>query len=181
VMQESALKFFTDHSMGGLYQQLGLTYAPTGLRDKLMQGGFSKENLSEIFSQPTGIMALFWSGLNGLLLVGMILGTVMLLVRRHFSALLLLGGVMLYFTFATQTTGLERFRLPVLGVQALLVASIFAPRFPKAKKLGERKRRWYEQKEDADDAEEITEPTAGPLRERSLEAEPEPEASARPL
>jgi len=177
VMRESILKFFTDHSMGGLYQQLGLTYIPTGLRDKLMQNGLSKENLTEMFSNPTGIIALAWAGLNGLLLVGMVLGTVMLLVRRHWSALLLLGGVMLYFILATQTTGLERFRLPVLGVQALLVASMFAPRFPKAQKP---KRRWYEKEEEENDSDEDAGPTSGPLRE-PLPEEAEPESCARPL
>jgi len=177
VMRESVLKFFTDHSMGGLYQQLGLTYTPTGLRDRLMTGGLSPANLSEMFSQPTGIIALAWAGLNGLLLVGMVLGGVILLVRGHWSALLLLGGVMLYFTFATQTTGLERFRLPVLGVQALLVASIFAPRFPRKKKESKPKRRWYEQEEDSDetDGDETTQSVPDPLQE------PEPEALARPL
>lgn len=178
VIKESMIKFFTDHSMGGLYQQLGLTYTPTGLRDKLMNGGFSWSNLSDTLKSPTGWLALAWVGFNGVLLLGMILGAVMLLVRGHWSALLLLGGVMFYFAFATQTTGLERFRLPVLGIQALLAASLFVPRFPRKKKAHNPKRRWYEQDEGggggADDATPPADPTdAGD--------EPEPEALARPL
>ncbi len=178
VIKESVTKFFTDHSMGGLYQQLGLTYTPTGLRDKLMNGGLSWSNFSETLKNPTGWLALAWVGFNGLLFIGMILGAVMLLVRGHWSALLLLGGVMFYFTFATQTTGLERFRLPVLGIQALLVASLFAPRFARPAKVKKPKRRWYE-KDDSD-------VSGGESKEDSTkstpdEPEPEPESLARPI
>ncbi len=180
VMQESMIKFFTDHSLGGMYQQLGLTYTPSGLRDKLMSGGFSWQNLVDTLKNPTGWLALSWSAFNGLLLIGMILGSVMLLVRRHWPAFLLLGGVMFYFAFATQATGLERFRLPVLGIQALLVASLFAPRRQKPQKSKDKtpKRRWYERAVDGDEPDDEaksdkTTPT--------LEAEPEPESLARPI
>jgi hypothetical protein len=177
VIKESVAKFYTDHSMGGLYQQLGLTYTPSGLRDKLLNGGFTLANITDALKNPTGVLALVWVGFNGLLLVGMILGAVMLLVRGHWSALLLLGGVMFYFTFATQTTGLERFRLPVLGIQALLLASLFVPRIPRAKKAKMPRRRWYErdEQEDADDA--VT-PPSDPAEASD---ESEPESLARPL
>ncbi len=179
VIKESWTKFFTDHSMGGLYQQLGLTYTPTGLRDKLMNGGLSWENFSETLKNPTGWLALAWVGINGLLVVGMILGTVMLLVRRHWAAFILLGGVMFYFTFATQTTGLERFRLPVLGIQALLVASLFSPRFIRPAKEKKHKRRWYDDEEDGDESGETQ--STGETNEEEACEEPEPESLARPL
>jgi Dolichyl-phosphate-mannose-protein mannosyltransferase len=179
VIKESVTKFFTDHSMGGLYQQLGLTYKPTGLRDKLMNGGLSWENFTQTLKNPSGWLALVWVGFNGLLLVGMILGAVMLLVRGHWSALLLLGGVMFYFTFATQTTGLERFRLPVLGIQTLLVASLFAPRLARAPKAKKPKRRWYEQDEDQGDSQD-GEADSNVQPTETVE-EPEPEALARPI
>jgi Dolichyl-phosphate-mannose-protein mannosyltransferase len=178
VVKESMIKLFTDHSMGGLYQQLGLTYTPSGLRDKLMNGGFTWSNLFDSLKNPTGLLALAWVGFNGVLLVGMILGAVMLLVRGHWSALLLLGGVVFYFAFATQTTGLERFRIPVLGVQALLVASLFAPRIAREKKTRKSRRRWYEQDEGGDaDAEDTPDPADPP----KTADEPQPEALARPL
>lgn len=181
VIRESVTKFFTDHSMGGLYQQIGLTYTPTGLRDKLMNGGLSWDNFSETLKNPTGWLALVWVGVNGLLLVGMVLGAMMLLVRRHFSAFILLGGVMFYFTFATQTTGLERFRLPVLGIQALLVASLFSPRLIRPAKVKKPKRRWYD--DDEEDAAEKPDEAHSPLIPKASETieESEPEALARPL
>jgi len=179
VFKESVTKFFTDHSMGGLYQQLGLTYTPTGMRDKLMKGGLSWENIKQTLENPTGWLALAWVGFNGLMVVGMVLGTVMLLVRRHWSAFILLGGVMFYFTFATQTTGLERFRIPVMGIQALLVASLFSPRFIRPPKAKKPKRRWYD---DGGDAEENEAPqSSGEADKGEAATEPEPEALARPL
>ena len=173
VIKESVLKLFTDHSLGGLYQQLGLTYTPSGLRDKLMNGGFSRANLTDSLKNPTGWLALIWVAYNALKDIGMILGGVMMLVRGRWAALLLLGGVMFYFVFATQTTGLERFRLPVLGIQALLVVSMFAPRMPRAKGAKPPKRRWYELGDD--DGEDAGE--AKPV----IDSEPEPESRARPI
>lgn len=176
VLKESMLKFFTDHSLGGLYQQLGLTYTPSGLRDKLMADGFSWANLTDSLRNPTGWLALLWVAFNGVLLVGMILGGVMLLVRGRWAALLLLGGVLLYFAFATQTTGLERFRLPVLGIQALLVMSLFAPRMPRANADKHPKRRWYERD---DDEQEVDGHKSA--RGAVNEPEPEPESLTRPI
>jgi hypothetical protein len=176
VIKESVLKLFTDHSLGGLYQQVGLTYTPSGLRDKLMAGGFSWDNLVESLKNPTGWLALVWVAFNGLLVVGMILGGVMLLVRGRWAALLLLGGVMFYFVFATQTTGLERFRLPILGIQALLAVSLFAPRMPRAKSGKPPKRRWYERGDDDEDGVENAKPVI-----LNSEPEPEPESLARPI
>jgi hypothetical protein len=176
VLKESMLKFFTDHSLGGLYQQLGLTYTPSGLRDKLMAGGFSWANLADSLKNPTGWLALLWVVFNGVLVVGMILGGVMLLVRGRWAALLLLGGVLFYFAFATQTTGLERFRLPVLGIQALLVMSLFAPRMPRANADKHPKRRWYERDDDEDEA-DSHKPAKGAVTEPELE----PESRVRPI
>lgn len=177
VIKESTLKLFTDHSLGGLYQQLGLTYTPSGLRDKLMADGFSWVNLTDSLKNPTGWLALLWVVFNGLLVIGMILGGVMLLVRGRWAALLLLGGVLFYFVIATQTTGLERFRLPILGVQALLVVSLFAPRMPRAKADKPPKRRWYER--DEDDGDETDDEKAA--RNARRDPEPEPESLARPI
>ena len=179
VMQESMTKFFTDHSLGGLYQELGLTYTPTGLRDQLLNGGLSFTNLLNSLKDPTSLLAAAWVGLNVLMFVGMILGSAMLLWRRHYAALLLFAGVVFYFAFATQTTGLERFRIPVLGVQALLIASLFAPRKQKAKKAKKPKRRWYDQHEDEDDMDD--ENTASDTDAEASDDDDEPESLARPI
>ena len=124
VMQRSILKFFTDHSMPGLYAQLGLTYQPTGLKDRLLAGDFS---LAGTKDTATALLALAWMGLNTLLLLGTLMGLVILLWRRQWSTLMLLAGTLAYFVFATQANGLERFRVPVLGIQAIIIASMFTP------------------------------------------------------
>jgi len=178
VLKESMIKLFTDHSMGGLYQQLGLTYTPTGLRDKLMAEGLSWSSVMDALKNPTGWLALVWVGWNGVLLVGMILGSIMLLIRRRFAAFLLLGGVLFYFAFATQTTGLERFRLPILGIQALLVMSLFAPRLPRSVSGKRPKRRWYE----IDDEEELDSTSDSMTDDKTSSAGPTPEQqSLRPI
>lgn len=189
VMRESMTKFFTDHSLGGLYQELGLTYTPTGLREKLLGGGLTFSNIVDSLKNPGSLLAAAWVGLNAVLAVGMVLGGAMLLWRRHWSAFLLLAGVMFYFVFATQATGLERFRMPVLGVEALLVASLFAPRKAREKKAKPRKRRWYERGEDdeddeataSDDAHDSERPDKDTPEGQLDDLDEEPEALARPL
>lgn len=151
VMQRSVLKFFTDHSMPGMYSQLGLVYEPTGLKDQLLAGDFSMTDNQDV---TTALIALGWMGLNALLLVGTLLGLVILLWRRQWSTLFLLGGLLLYFVFATQANGLERFRVPVLGIQAIIIASLFAPapiRPVKPKKQRKRKIAESFDREAADD------------------------------
>ena len=88
---------------------------------------------------------------------------------------------MLYFAFATQTTGMERFRLPVLGIQALLVASLFAPRWPRQKKQKVPKRRWYERGEDEAEESEVDGANVESDDAEPDSVEPEPEALARPI
>ncbi len=62
-------------------------------------------------------------GVNALLTAGMVIGLVRLTWAGRWRTALLLGGMAAYFVLATQTNGLERFRWPVLGLQALIVAS----------------------------------------------------------
>ena len=125
VMARSAAKFMTDHSAGVLMARLGRSYQPTGLRDRLFKGGLPWADVPD----RTGLaVAAAWFLWNVLLAALMTLGVVVLACRRRWSALLLLAGLFVYFVLATQATGLERFRIPVLGVQALLVAAIFVRR-----------------------------------------------------
>ena len=124
VMARSAVKFMTDHSAGVLMTRLGRPYQPTGLRDRLLKGDWSFRDVPDRLGL---VVAGAWTLWNLLLAGGMALGALMLVWRRRWSALLLLGGIIVYFVLTTQANGLERFRLPALGIQALLVASIFVP------------------------------------------------------
>lgn len=156
VLQRSVFKFFTDHSMPGMYSQLGLTYEPTGLKDQLLAGNFTLTDNQDL---ATAALALGWMGLNALLMIGTLLGLVILLWRRQWSALLLLGGLLLYFVFATQANGLERFRVPVLGIQAIIIASLFAPAPIRPVKPKKKRKRKIAESFDREVASEIVETT----------------------
>lgn len=121
LMARSSVKFFTDHSTGALMSRLGRPYQPTGMRDRLLRGNFSLDGVKDRLGFA---VALGWTGWNLLLALGMTLGALTLIGRRQWTTLLLLGGIMFYFVFTTQVNGLERFRMPVLGIQALLCASV---------------------------------------------------------
>lgn len=64
--------------------------------------------------------------LNALLAVLAVWGLVRLAVARRWAVLVLLAGGVFYFALATQTVGLERFRLPMAGMMALLAGTALA-------------------------------------------------------
>ncbi len=109
-----AAKFFTDHSVGGIAAMLDLQLPASGLRDKILRGELS---LNDIGLRP--ILAAPAMGFNALLALGWLIGVVMLAARRKWDAALLLAGVVVYFMLACNVYGLERFRLPVVGLQAI--------------------------------------------------------------
>lgn len=123
LLGHSTIKFFTDHSLGTLYERLGLVWQPTGLRDRLLRGEVNLRDADDRADLARVASAGGWMGVNALLTAGMVIGLVRLTWAGRWRTALLLGGMAAYFVLATQTNGLERFRWPVLGLQALIVAS----------------------------------------------------------
>jgi hypothetical protein len=123
LMGRSAVKFLTDHSTGSMMARFGRLYQPTGLKDRLLKGDFS---LKGIHDPKAFYLAVGWSLWNLVLAGGMILGCIALLLQRNVKTILLAGGIIFYFILTTQVNGLERFRIPVIGMQAILVASLLA-------------------------------------------------------
>jgi hypothetical protein len=123
VLARSAGKTLTDHSVGKLYHQLGRTYQATGLRDQILSGNFDSLTTAQIGSLA---LPLAWSGGNALLVLLAVVGLARLLIARRWATLLLLSVLIGYFLFATQTNGLERFRMPMLGLQAIAAAATFS-------------------------------------------------------
>lgn len=119
----SVIKFSLDHSMGGMSKLLGYQWQPTGFGSQLLSG-----QLGAIPWSPGLVVALTWTGFNALIMLLSGIGLVVLIIRRRYGAMLLLLGVMTYFILATQTNGLERFRVPVIGIQAVLVAGLLSQR-----------------------------------------------------
>ena len=128
VLGRSFGKFFSDHSMPNFNARLGRTYEPTGARAKFLSGILWPFGQAE--SEPphaqSMIWPLLWTSWNVTLALLMVVGLICIAIRRQWSVLFLLAGVFVYFLLATQANGLERFRLPVLGVQALMVGAMIA-------------------------------------------------------
>ncbi len=120
LLGRSAVKFFTDHSLGTLYERVGWTYVSSGLRDQLLSGQITAEDAGHLGRLWA---ALIWMGANGLLALMTGVGLLRLLWVGRWRAALLLGGMVFYFVLATQTNGLERFRWPVIGLQAVIAAA----------------------------------------------------------
>lgn len=124
VILNSVVKLMTDHSASDLYKTLGWAYQPTGLRDRLLSGNWS---LHDGTDWPALLIATSWMGWNAVLTLLMLAGLARLTVQRQWPTLLLLGGGWVYFALATQATGLERFRVPILGLQAVCAAAALFP------------------------------------------------------
>lgn len=122
LLARSAGKMMTDHSAPKLYHALGAAYEPTGARAHLLAGRWDRIDRSQ-----AGQLAVAgaWSAFNALLVLLMLVGLVRLLIARRWATLALLAGLLAYFVFATQTNGLERFHLPIIGLQAITVAATF--------------------------------------------------------
>lgn len=122
VLADSGVKFMTDHSVPVLYELLGKEYRPTGLRAALTGGTITADA-----SLSAALLPASWMLLNALLALATLAGFVVLLYRSAWHEALLLAGVLAYFMATSQSLGLERMRLPVLGVQAALAAAAFLP------------------------------------------------------
>ena len=135
VIQLSMLRFFTGHSMADLYHELGLTYEPPAWPDRLFYWDWTIPGTDNIM---TTILAITWFTLNIAMAALTIASIAILVWRRQWAVVLLLGGLMIYFALTAQANGMERLRLPVLGLQAILIAAMFTPapiREPKKKKF----------------------------------------------
>jgi hypothetical protein len=128
LLADSAVKFFTDHSLGTLYERLGLTWQATGMRDRLLRGQVNLREAEDRAALARLGAAGAWMGFNALLLGATLAGLGRLVWVGRWRVALLLGGMVFYFLLATQTNGLERFRWPVLGLQALLAVSAWFAR-----------------------------------------------------
>lgn len=129
ILADSAIKFMTDHSTLSLYAVLGREYRPTGLRTWLMGRLTGNGSVTTTTTNPIDMLIpAAWMLLNLTLALLAVVGAARLVMQRRWSAGVLLVGVMAYFILTTQSLGLERMRVPVIGVQATLVAAALLPR-----------------------------------------------------
>ena len=137
-----------DHSLDAAYARLGLPYAPAGYAATLLGEPVATAQPDE---PVTEWVVNVWVALNALLLLGMALGTAMMLWHRRFAGLLLCLTVTGYFVFYSSAGGGETLRLPLIAVQGLLLAGLFAPappRTPRAARAAKPKLRKLEKLDD---------------------------------
>ncbi len=151
VIGRTAQHLALDHSLDDAYRRLAIDYAPAGHAATLLGEPVASATPAEAVTEWV-INA--WVGLNALLVAGMAVGAAMMLWHRRIAGLLLLVagcGLVLFFSTAGAS---ESMRLPVLGLQALLVTAALAPapaRVPKLKKRKLRKiKKLKEQSEQLD-------------------------------
>ena len=131
VFRTGAKSLALDHSLDAAYARLGLPYAPAGYAATLLGEPVAS---ADDHDAVTAWVVNAWVGGNALLVVGMLLGTAMMLWHRRFAGLLLALTVTGYFLFYGSAGGGETLRLPLIGFQGLLLAAIVAPAPTREKK-----------------------------------------------
>ncbi|MEM7681745.1 MAG: hypothetical protein AAF288_07300 [Planctomycetota bacterium] len=122
-MARSGGKFALDHSVGTVATTMGWPYTPMGLREQMLSG-----DVTAVLRRPMGWVPLGWTGFNGLLALLAMAGAMRLVWIGYWREAALLAGLVVGVALATQTNGLERFRLPVVPAMALLAAGAWLPR-----------------------------------------------------
>lgn len=157
-----------DHGVDRLYQQLGLTWRPTGLRTSVLGHDAPIWLPHGWGDRATHGLGATWMTIN-LLLAGLaIAGFAGLLVRRRWTALLTLAALALWLALAWPLPA-ESGRLALIAVQAAVVGTLILPapqRVKKPKRKRKLKDRWM-----SDDAEDeaprtpklLEQPTMRPL------------------
>ncbi|MEM8737555.1 MAG: hypothetical protein AAGG38_03620 [Planctomycetota bacterium] len=142
LLGESAKVFALDHSLDEAYARLGIDYIPAGYAAQVLGEDLAANTPEE---PVTEWIINSWVGLNAVTVAAMAVGAVLMLWRRRAAGLLLLVGVCGVFVYASTAGPSESLRLPIIGLQALMVTAILAPgplrvKKPKARKLRKMKK-----------------------------------------
>ncbi|MEO0514902.1 MAG: hypothetical protein AAF086_06355 [Planctomycetota bacterium] len=138
-VQATALKFALDHSLDQAYARLGIEYTPAGYAAQLMGEDVASATSSDA---ATEWVVNVWVALNAAMVVGMVLGATLMLWRRRWAGLVLMMMVIGFYLLLATSGPSETLRMPLIGLQALMVTAIFAPgplRVKKPKKAKIRK------------------------------------------
>lgn len=143
---------FTAQAVDDLYARLGLG-APPRMDPSPLAHPAAAVRLAGS-TDPAAWMALAWSGLNALLLIGSLVGLALLIVRGYWSAAVLLGGAMVYCVVCWPGDQAQSWRLTVVGLQAAAAGAILV-RVPRRLRV---RRAWFQRKAKPPEAEDLDEP-----------------------
>ncbi|MCC6682263.1 MAG: glycosyltransferase family 39 protein [Phycisphaeraceae bacterium] len=127
MMWRHAAHLTTGHSLGELYRQVGMTYQPPLVQQRILTEGLAASVTTESSDLIASLLAMSWIGFNLLLALAAIVGLPLLVMRGHWSAallaLLLIGA-----TLASMHSGLyDQPRVLACCFEAALAAGIVAP------------------------------------------------------
>jgi len=136
-LQAGAIKLGLDHSLDDAYARLGVAYAPAGYAAAFLGEDVNSATPEEAVTEWV-INA--WVAMNAALVAAMAVGAALMLWRRRIAGLLLLAGVCGFTVFVSASGASETLRLPIIGLQGLMVMAMFAPaplriKKPKKKKI----------------------------------------------
>jgi len=138
-VQATALKFALDHSLDQAYARLGIEYASAGYGAQLMGEDVASATSHDV---ATEWVVNVWVGLNAAMVVAMALGATLMLWRRRWAGLTMLVTVMGFYVYLATAGPSETLRLPLIGLQGLMITALLAPgplRVKKPKKTKIRK------------------------------------------
>lgn len=123
-MRAGAVQLALGHSVDEAFGRLDLDYAP---------GGFAAVRLGEVSAKQAvddpaiPYIINTWVGVNATLLAGMAVGAGLMLWRQRWAGLMLALTVIGLFVYASADGANETMRLPLIGLQGLLLGAIWAP------------------------------------------------------
>lgn len=135
-IKQGAMKLALDHSLDEAYTRLGIDYAPAGYAAQLMGEDVASAEPEEA---ATEWVINVWVAFNAALIAGMAVGAAVMLWRRRFSGLLLMLTVCGFYVYLSSAGANEAMRLPLIGLQGLLIMGVLAPAVIRIKKPSARK------------------------------------------
>lgn len=138
-IKATAPKFALDHSLDSAYTRLGIEYTPVGYAAQLLGEDVASATTQDV---ATEWVINAWVALNAAMVAGMALGATLMLWRRRWAGLMLLVMVMGFYVVLATAGPSETLRLPMIGLQGLMITAMFAPgplRVKKPKKAKVRK------------------------------------------
>ncbi len=165
VLAARAAALFTGASTDWMYAVFGLTYEPTDPLRSVLTGDLT---LSQQTDRAGAWLTLGQRMINTALAIVSLVALVILAWRRRFGALLLLAGALAYLVLASLVTPTDLLRLPVIAIQAVLIASLLTDppprRAPKPKKPRKKRiARSFDKSTDEDPPETAPAPTGRPI------------------
>ena len=148
-IKKGAQTLALDHSLEEAYERLGIVYEPAGYAAQLLGEDVASAEPEEA---ATEWVINAWVAFNAALVAAMAVGAAVLLWRRRFAGLLLILTATGFFVYLGSAGASEAMRLPLIGLQGLVIMGVLAPAAVRIKKPSKRKLKKLKKLEEQDKA-----------------------------